>query len=56
MKHSPLVTRALLLAIVLGGAVLCWSCSTPGIGVGMEYPARWGGSSGPPVFAGGPSY
>jgi len=47
------------LAFAVAAALLASSCffSTPGVGQGMDYPARWGGGSGggPPVFVGGPS-
>jgi len=52
------ISRVLILALVLLCALVSSSCqSDTGIGVGMDYPARWGGgSSGPPIFVGGPSF
>ena len=48
-----LVIGALVLAATLGSS----SCvETPGVGVGMDSPARWGGGNGPPVYVGGPSF
>ena len=47
----------LLLALAVLAALVSWSCvSTPGVGMGMDTPARWSGGNGPPVFVGGPSY
>ena len=50
-------SRVLLLVLVLLCALTSSSCqSDTGIGVGMDYPARWGGgTSGPPIFVGGPA-
>jgi hypothetical protein len=48
----------LLCMLAVAMALLASSCffSTPGVGQGMDYPARWGGgTTGPPVFVGGPS-
>ena len=58
MNRSNLVPRILILALALGAALAYSSCTSGGgMGVGVGYPARWGGgSSGPPVFAGGPAY
>jgi len=58
MNRSNLVPRILILALALGAALVYASCtSAGGMGVGVGYPARWGGGSvGPPVFAGGPAY
>jgi len=57
MRHSA-VTRAIVLMLLLFSAFVSSSCqSDTGIGAGMDYPARWGGgTSGPPVFVGGPSF
>ena len=56
--RSNSISRALFLVLVLLCALVSSSCqSDTGIGVGMDYPARWGGgSSGPPIFVGGPSF
>jgi hypothetical protein len=58
MKRPNIVTRVVLLVLVLIAALTASSCqSDTGIGVGMDYPARWGGGgSGPPIFVGGPSF
>ena len=48
-----LVIGALVLAATLGSS----SCvETPGVGVGMDSPARWGGGNGPPVYVVGPAF
>ena len=56
-RRSHFSIVALVMAFV--AALLASSClvSTPGVGEGMDYPARWGGGSGagPPVFVGGPA-
>jgi hypothetical protein len=52
--HHP---RVLVLALLVLAALVSASCdSGGGMGVGMSYPARWGGTSGPPVLVGGPVY
>ena len=50
-------SRVFLLALGLAAALASSSCdNSGGIGMGMDYGARWGGgSSGPPIFVGGPS-
>ena len=55
-RHS--FRRMLMLALMLSCALVSSSCQgDAGVGVGMDYPARWGGgSSGPPIFVGGPSF
>jgi hypothetical protein len=54
---AHLALRALVLAIVVAATFALSSCvSGSGVGVGVGAPARWGGgSSGPPIFVGGPS-
>ena len=56
--RSTSISRVLILALVLLCALASSSCqSDTGIGVGMDYPARWGGgTSGPPIFVGGPAF
>ena len=50
-------TRVRILLFVIAAALVSASCdSSGGMGVGMSYPARWGGTSGPPVLVGGPVY
>jgi hypothetical protein len=59
MLRLRLAGRVLLAALALAGVVAASSCNgASGIGVGVEAPTRWGGggSSGPPIFAGGPSF
>jgi hypothetical protein len=58
MNSAKLVSRILLLSVVLMVALVASSCeSGVGVGVGTGYPTRWGGgTSGPPVFVGGPAY
>jgi hypothetical protein len=58
MKRSNLIPRVVLLAIAVAVTLASLSCdSSAGMGVGVGYPARWGGgTSRPPVFAGGPSF
>jgi hypothetical protein len=58
MKRPTLTPRIVILAVALVVTLVSLSCdSSAGMGVGVGYPARWGGgTSGPPVFAGGPSY
>ena len=57
MTRHPIVRRIVILAFVVAAALAASSCdNVNGMGVGMGYPARWGGSSsGPPIFVGGPS-
>lgn len=57
MNSAKLASRILILAAVLATALVASSCeSGAGVGVGVGYPTRWGGTSGPPVFVGGPSF
>jgi len=58
MNSAKLVSRVVILAALVVVAVVASSCeSGAGVGVGTGYPTRWGGgSSGPPVFVGGPGY
>jgi len=49
---SPAV--ALLIAAVIA-TLAVGSCTTPGIGVGMDYPSRWSSGAGPPIFVGSPA-
>ena len=58
MHRYSRLTRLLLFALLLAAAFASASCdSASGVGVGMDYPARWGGgTSGPPIFVGGPSF
>lgn len=57
MSLSRFGTRVRILLVVIAAALVSASCdSGGGMGVGMSYPARWGGTSGPPVLVGGPVY
>ena len=54
---AALDARVFILALVFAAALASLSCdSSGGFGMGMDYGARWGGGSGPPVFVGGPSH
>jgi len=57
MSCTNLVSRAFILGFVLVAALVSWSCDNGyGMGVGMDYGARWGGgASGPAVLVGGPT-
>jgi hypothetical protein len=49
--------RVLVLALALAAAITSSSCDGPsGVGVGVTSRGGWGGSVGPPVFVGGPSF
>lgn len=52
----PRLLRTVALVLALAGALASASCNSSGVGVGMDYPTRWGAGStgGPPVFVGGP--
>ena len=56
--RANLAPRVLIVVLVLLCALASSSCqSDTGVGVGMGYPARWGGgTSGPPIFVGGPAF
>ena len=59
MERLNLLPRVFLLALLALSALMAWSCeSGGGMGAGgVGYPTRWGGgTSGPPVFVGGPSF
>jgi len=57
MTRPNVILRLLLGALLLAATLNSSSCvETPGVGVGMDSPARWGGSNGPPVYVGGPSF
>lgn len=58
MDRPRRLVRALMLALVAAAALTCAGCNSGyGVGVAAGAPARWGGgSSGPPIFVGGPSY
>jgi hypothetical protein len=56
--RANVAPRVLIVVLVLLCALASSSCqSDTGVGVGMGYPARWGGgTSGPPIFVGGPAF
>lgn len=58
MNSAKVASKIILLATVLVAALVASSCeSGVGVGVSTGYPTRWGGgTSGPPVFVGGPAY
>ena len=58
MSDLNLSRRGFVLALIVIAALLSSSCdSGGGMGVGVGAPTRWGGgNTGPPVFAGGPSF
>ena len=57
MTRENIILRLVIGVLLLTATLASTSCvETPGVGVGMDYPARWGGSNGPPVFAGGPAF
>jgi predicted small secreted protein len=51
------VSRVFILAAVVVAALVTSSCNDSyGVGMGMDYGARWGGgAAGPPIFVGGPT-
>jgi hypothetical protein len=57
MSHPNFVSRMFILALTLTAALVSQSCEgSGGIGMGTDYGSRWGGgTSGPPIFVGGPS-
>ena len=57
MNRTNFFSRAVILGLVLVAALVTASCDNGyGMGVGMDYGARWGGgASGPTVMVGGPS-
>lgn len=54
LNDSP-VTRLLLLTLVLAAVFVSSSCNSAGLGVGVNTGTRWGGSTGPGVYVGGPA-
>lgn len=55
--RANVVSRIFMLATVLVAALMASSCDNKyGIGVGMDYGARWGGTNSPPILVGGPAY
>jgi hypothetical protein len=58
MTRPNLVSRPFVLMLLVVAALLSSSCdSGGGMAVGVGAPTRWGGgTSGPPIFVGGPSF
>ena len=57
MNSAKRAARIVILAVVIAAALVASSCEGgTGVGVSTGYPTRWGGTSGPPVFVGGPSF
>jgi hypothetical protein len=59
MNRTKHVLRVFTLALLFVAVLVSSSCETTvGVGVGVGYPARWGagGTTGPPIFVGGPAY
>ncbi|HET9369773.1 MAG TPA: hypothetical protein VFO19_05975 [Vicinamibacterales bacterium] len=59
MTSQTLASRLFLIALLVAAALVASSCdSVSGVGMGVGTTARWGGggTSGPPIFVGGPSY
>ena len=55
MKLPHLTSRAVIVMLLMFVALVASSCdNVSGVGVGVGTTARWGGSSGPPIFVGGP--
>ena len=56
MNYRRLILRAWLLLLLLTAAVVSSSCVNGGVGLGADYPARWGsGATVPPIFVVGPT-
>jgi hypothetical protein len=58
MSRHNLFARVLFCALILVAVLVTSSCeSAAGIGIGFSSPTVWGagGSSGPPIFVGGPA-
>jgi hypothetical protein len=57
MTCAKFVSRGFILGLVIAAALVSLSCDNGyGMGVGMDYGARWGGgASGPAVLVGGPT-
>jgi hypothetical protein len=47
--------QLLILALVLGATAMSASCTSSGLGVGVNAGTRWGGDNGPGVYVGGPA-
>jgi len=54
LNVSP-IARLLLLTLVLAAVFVSSSCNSSGLGVGVNAGTRWGGSTGPGVYVGGPA-
>ena len=49
------ITRPLVLALVVVATIMSSSCTSSGLGVGVNAGTRWGGDTGPGVYVGGPA-
>jgi hypothetical protein len=58
MKQPNLLSTAFMLPVLVVAALLSSSCNSGGgMAVGVGAPTRWGGgTAGPPIFVGGPSF
>ena len=58
MKQPNLASTAFMLTVLVVAALLSSSCNSGGgMAVGVGAPTRWGGgTAGPPIFVGGPSF
>jgi hypothetical protein len=58
MKQPNLASTAFMLTVLVVAALVSSSCNSgAGMAVGVGAPTRWGGgTSGPPIFVGGPSF
>jgi hypothetical protein len=52
---APRINRLLVIALVLVATAISSSCNSSGLGVGVNTGTRWGGSTGPGVYVGGPA-
>jgi predicted small secreted protein len=49
------VKRLLIVVVVLAATAVSSSCTSSGLGVGVNAGTRWGGDNGPGVYVGGPA-
>lgn len=58
MNRQNLLTRVFFCFLILAASLVTSSCeNSAGIGIGFSSPSVWGagGTTGPPIFVGGPS-
>ena len=53
--RAPRINRLLVLALLVVATVISASCNSSGLGAGVNAGTRWGGSTGPGVYVGGPA-